>query len=145
MLMQQLNQYPIIHEQKVAWGDMDAFGHVNNVIYYRYIESARIHYFEQLNILNKEFNTVVASNQCSYIKPVFYPDTLKIGVRIDELRNSAFRMHYSLYSVQQNQIVANAEAVVVCVDKVEMKKILMPQNLRDRIIEIEKTVGRDLI
>ena len=37
-----LADYPIVFEQRVAWGDMDAFGHVNNVIYYRYIESARL-------------------------------------------------------------------------------------------------------
>ena len=40
--MQSLEQYPVILEQPVAWGDMDAFGHVNNVMYYRYIESARL-------------------------------------------------------------------------------------------------------
>lgn len=44
--MLELSNYPIVYEQKVAWGDMDAFGHVNNVQYYRYIESARIAYFD---------------------------------------------------------------------------------------------------
>lgn len=66
-------------EQKVAWGDMDAFGHVNNVIYYRYIESARIEYFNQLNLFSHAINTVVASSQCQYLKPVVYPDTLHIA------------------------------------------------------------------
>lgn len=143
--MDALIQYPIIYEQKVVWGDMDAFGHVNNVIYYRYIESARIYYFDQLDILAENINTVVASNQCSYIRPVVYPDTLKIGVRIEELRNSAFRMHYCLYSEQQNQVVASAEAVVVCVDKINMKKTALPQHTRARIIQLEKTAGRDLL
>ena len=41
-MMNELVQYPVIHEQAVAWGDMDAFGHVNNVLYYRYIESSLI-------------------------------------------------------------------------------------------------------
>ena len=72
--MEDLNQYPVIYEQQVAWGDMDAFGHVNNVIYYRYMESARIAYFDELNILSQDVNTVVATNQCKYIKPMFYPD-----------------------------------------------------------------------
>ena len=47
--MKELSVYPIIHQQTVAWGDMDAFGHVNNVQYYRYIESARIAYLMALN------------------------------------------------------------------------------------------------
>ena len=96
--MNELAQYPVIHEQAVAWGDMDAFGHVNNVLYYRYIESARIRYLDALNIFDEKIYTVVASNQCKYLSPVFYPDTLKIGARVEEIRNSAFRMSYLLWS-----------------------------------------------
>lgn len=48
--MSELKQYPVIYEQTVAWGDMDAFGHVNNAMYYRYVESARLAY---LGILDK--------------------------------------------------------------------------------------------
>ena len=48
--MKELSVYPVIYDQKVAWGDMDAFGHVNNVQYYRYIESSRILYMENVNI-----------------------------------------------------------------------------------------------
>lgn len=51
--MKELNQHPVIHEQAVAWGDMDAFGHVNNVLYYRYIESARIKYMDILDFLQQ--------------------------------------------------------------------------------------------
>ena len=52
--MQELSIYPVVHEQTVAWGDMDAFGHVNNVQYYRYIESARIAYLMVLNIFEND-------------------------------------------------------------------------------------------
>lgn len=75
--MIELAEYPVIYEQKVAWGDMDAFGHVNNAVYYRYIESARICYFEELNIFQQDIYTVVASSQCQYLRPLFYPDQLK--------------------------------------------------------------------
>ena len=61
--MKELSVYPIIHQQTVAWGDMDAFGHVNNVQYYRYIESARIAYLMALNIFDQDILTVVASSQ----------------------------------------------------------------------------------
>ncbi|WP_111861008.1 acyl-CoA thioesterase [Acinetobacter sp. CFCC 10889] len=136
--MFELSRYPIVYEQKVAWGDMDAFGHVNNVQYYRYIESARIEYFDALNVFAEDILTVVASSQCKYLKPVFYPDQLKIYTRTEEMRNSAIRMHYVLWSAQQNQIVAEGEAVVVFVDKVAMKKASIPDVLRQRIIDLEK-------
>lgn len=142
--MLELSNYPIVYEQKVAWGDMDAFGHVNNVQYYRYIESARIAYFDALNVLAEDILTVVASNQCKYLKPVFYPDQLKIYTRIEEMRNSAIRMHYVLYSMQQNQVVAEGEAVVVFVDKIEMKKTTIPVILRQKIIDLENQSGNNL-
>ncbi|ENV17844.1 acyl-CoA thioesterase [Acinetobacter guillouiae] len=142
--MNPLTQFPIVYEQKVAWGDMDAFGHVNNVMYYRYIESARIEYFDRLNVFDQDVLTVVASSQCKYLKPVFYPDVLHIGARVEEMRNSAIRMHYVLFSQQQQQIVADGEAVIVFVDKVAMKKALIPQQLRKIIIDLEATAHNDL-
>jgi len=143
--MKELSVYPVVLQQTVAWGDMDAFGHVNNVQYYRYIESARIAYLMTLNIFDQEILTVVASSQCKYLSPVFYPDVLHIGARIEELRNSAFRMHYVLWSETQQQIVATAEAVMVCVDKNTSKKLNIPDEIRQHIIQLEHSVGHALI
>lgn len=143
--MNHLDTYAVQFEQQVAWGDMDAFGHVNNVMYYRYMESARIEYFDRLNIFSYSVNTVVASSQCQYLKPVFYPDTLYIGAKVVELRNSAFRMEYCLLSKSQNAVVALGEAVVVCVDQIEMKKTAIPEEIRQGIIDLEISVGNQLI
>lgn len=142
--MIELAEYPVIYEQKVAWGDMDAFGHVNNAVYYRYIESARICYFEELNIFQQDIYTVVASSQCQYLRPLFYPDQLKIGARVEELRSSAIRMSYILWSGQQQNIAARGEAVIVCVDKLNLQKIPMPENIRQNIKEIEWRVQHDI-
>ncbi|TCB48489.1 acyl-CoA thioesterase [Acinetobacter sp. ANC 4779] len=136
-----LSDYPVIHEQPVAWGDMDAFGHVNNVMYYRYIESARIRYMDELNIFQQDVYTVVASNQCKYIRPVFYPDQLKIGARVEEMRNSALRMSYLLWSEAQQTVVAWGEAVIVCVNKENMNKTEIPVVIRKKVTEIELTVN----
>ena len=142
--MIKLVEYPGIYEQKVAWGDMDAFGHVNNAVYYRYIESARICYFEELNIFQQDIYTVVASSQCQYLRPLFYPDQLKIGARVEEMRSSAIRMSYILWSGQQQNIAARGEAVIVCVDKLNLQKIPMPENIRQNIKEIEWRVQHDI-
>lgn len=140
----QLTDYPVIYQQVVAWGDMDALGHVNNVMYYRYIESARIHYMDQIRMMQQSFSTVVASNQCKYMRPAFYPDTLKIGVRVEEIRNSAFRMHYLLWSEQQQAVVASAEAIMVCVNSESMQKMPLPESIRQRILTLENSVGHYL-
>ena len=139
--MQSLAQYPVILDQRVAWGDMDAFGHVNNVMYYRYIESARLLYLERLNILMGALVTVVATNQCRYLKPVVYPDQLKIGTRIDEIGRTSFKMSYILWSEQQQSIVATSEAVLVCINKHSGEKMEIPEDIQKIIRELENTVG----
>lgn len=142
--MNALASYPVIHQQTVAWGDMDAFGHVNNVQYYRYMESARISYLNALNIFEQHMVTVVASSQCQYLSPVFYPDVLQVGARIEELRNRAFRMHYVLWSEAQNKVVATGEAVLVCLDKNSSEKVHIPADIRDKILHLESAVGHQL-
>ena len=139
-----LSDYPIVHIQPVAWGDMDAFGHVNNVLYYRYMESARIRYMDELNIFQHDVYTVVASNQCKYIRPVFYPDQLKIGARVEEMRNSALRMSYLLWSEQQQAIGALGEAVMVCMDKENMLKLPIPEIIRQKVTKIELMVNHQI-
>ena len=50
MMEKLLADYPVVVETPVAWGEMDAFGHVNNIVYFRYFETARIAYFEKLDV-----------------------------------------------------------------------------------------------
>ncbi|MEB3766810.1 thioesterase family protein [Acinetobacter sp. MD2] len=135
--MTHLADFPIVFNQNVAWGDMDAFGHVNNVVYYRYIESARIEYLTHLDLFNEPLYGVVASSQCQYLKPVFFPDQLKIAARVVEMRQSAIRMSYVLWSQQQQSIVATGEAVVVFVDQEQLKKTAIPESIRQKIIDLE--------
>jgi acyl-CoA thioester hydrolase len=132
------NKNAFLYKQAVAWGDMDAFGHVNNVVYYRYVESARIAYLDQIKILDYPIHIVVASSRCKYLSPVIYPDTLKIKVDILEIRNSAFSMGYTLWSEVQQKNVAEAEAVIVCVSPDNMKKVDIPNELKEKLFLLKK-------
>lgn len=70
---------------------------------------------------------------------------LHVGARVEEIRNSAIRMHYVLYSTQQQAIVADGEAVIVFVDKLEMKKTLIPERARQAILDLENSVQNHLM
>ncbi|MFB2538438.1 MULTISPECIES: acyl-CoA thioesterase [unclassified Acinetobacter] len=135
--------FAVIHNQVVAWGDMDAFGHVNNVDYYRYIENARLAYYEALGLKLDDVITVILSSQCRYIKAVVYPDTLYIGAKTVKLGTSSFVMNYSLYSTAQQDLVATGEAVIVTLDA-QQQKIAIPQALREKIIALESKVANHL-
>lgn len=139
-----LSDYPLHFQQTVAWGDMDAFGHVNNVMYYRYFESARIEYLEQFNIFNYDVITVISKSDCRYLSPVFYPDQLVVATRVEEIRNSAMRMRYTLFSQSQNKVVADGEAVIVVLDAKTNGKVAIPDAFKQKVIDFEKQAGHEV-
>ncbi|MEJ6067776.1 acyl-CoA thioesterase [Psychrobacter sp. 16-Bac2893] len=112
-----MHGFAVIYSQQVEWGDMDSFGHVNNVVYYTYAQNARIHYNSQLNLFNEKTFSVMAASSCQYFKPVVYPDTLWIGVRIKKIGNASLIHEYTYYSTSMNTIVASGESVLVYLDK----------------------------
>ena len=90
-----LKGFAVIYEQKVEWGDMDAFNHVNNVVYYNYAQRARIHYLEQVDMFNLQTHTVIASSSCQYLNSVTFPDVLWIGIRAKKIGNTIFEAKIS--------------------------------------------------
>ncbi|GAA0323426.1 acyl-CoA thioesterase [Psychrobacter aestuarii] len=136
-----LHDYPVIHTQLMQWGEMDAFNHLNNVVYYRYAESARIAYLQALGMFDGSMVTVLAQSSCQYMRPVTYPDTLLIGVRCQRLGTTSITMGYSYYSTAQQAIVATAEAVVVRLDSNAAHKLPWSDDERQAVIELERSVG----
>lgn len=136
-----LAHYPVIHHQPIHWGEMDAFNHLNNVVYYRYAESARIGYLQTLGMFDGSMVTVLAQSSCQYLRPVTYPDTLLLGVRCQRLGNTSIVMEYSYYSTAQDTIVATAEAVVVRLDSDEKRKLPWTEEERTRLLALEAKVG----
>ncbi len=122
-----LQDFAVIYEQPVEWGDMDAFGHVNNVVYYDYAQRARIHYLRQLNLFNATGYNVLAASSCQYLLPVVYPDTLLIGVRAKKIGNTSLTNEYVYFSQQQQAVVTTAESVIVFLDEQGKEK----RNLTD--------------
>ena len=137
----ELAHYPVIHRQPIQWGEMDAFSHLNNVVYYRYAESARIAYLQTLGMFDGSMVTVLAQSSCQYLRPVTYPDTLLLGVRCQRLGTTSITMEYRYYSTVQAAIVATAEAVVVRLDSGGKNKLPWTIEERERLLALETAVG----
>ncbi len=138
---EELAHYPIIHQQPIHWGEMDAFNHLNNVVYYRYAESARIGYLKALGMFDGNMVTVLAQSSCQYLRPVIFPDTLLLGVRCQRLGTTSIVIEYSYYSTAQAAIVATAEAVVVRLDSNGQDKKPWTDEERERLLALEATFG----
>jgi acyl-CoA thioester hydrolase len=139
-----LKAYPVIVEIPVAWGEMDALRHINNVVYFRYFENARIAYFEKIKFWEFMNNTgigpILASTKCKYIAPLTFPDTVLVGTRTSEIKEDRFVMEYGLVSKRLQRIAAKGEAVLVTYNYHEKKKAPVPEALRRIISEIEASV-----
>ena len=133
-----MHGFAVIYSQQVEWGDMDSFGHVNNVVYYTYAQNARIHYNSQLNLFNKKTFSVMAASSCQYFKPVIYPDTLWIGVRIKKIGNASLIHEYTYYSTAMNTIVASGESVLVYLDKATGQKKNIDDTKKAAISDFER-------
>jgi len=137
----ELAHYPIIHHQPIHWGEMDAFKHLNNVVFYRYAESARIGYLQALGMFDGSMVTVLAQSSCQYLRPVTYPDTLLLGVRCQRLGHTSIVIEYSYYSCAQKVIVATADAVIVRLDSDGKDKLPWTNEERERLVALEASVG----
>ena len=130
---QLLETYPAKLKLSVAWGQMDAFGHVNNTVYFRYFESARIQYFEDLKLegFMKEggIGPILAHTSCQFLKPLTFPDEILVGTKVLSVGRSSFIMEHKIVSDRLGE-VAKGEAVVVMVDYVKGEKVMLPDELK---------------
>ncbi|MDO6619686.1 acyl-CoA thioesterase [Shewanella sp. 10N.286.51.B2] len=110
-------QNSIITEIPVAWGEMDALNHVNNAVYFRYFETARIDFFSQINMMKELKETsvgpVLSETQAKFKRPVTFPDTLLVGITISDIKQDRFMMHYRVFSKAQQAITTTGSAKVV--------------------------------
>ena len=138
--------YPVTLTLRVAWGDMDAFQHVNNTVYFRYFESARIAYLEQLQVADfmrgRGVGPILHSVNCRFRLPVTYPDTVVVGVRVTQLGIDRFVMEQVLVSEQHQKIAAQGEAITVTYDYDQQCKAPIPPLVLARITALEATVGQ---
>jgi acyl-CoA thioester hydrolase len=123
----------LVYVEKIAvrWGDMDAMGHVNNTVYFRYMEQARIGWFESLLPRGEAWNTVsivIVNASCNFRKPINYPGTVEVKVFAGEPGGSSVETFYEL--ALNDERYADGAAKVVFVDAEKQKPLRIPDNIR---------------
>jgi len=120
-----------VHQKtfNIAWGDMDALGHVNNARYFDYFQEARIEWLQgiKLDMVQKQ-GPVVIHVACTFLKAVVYPATLTIKSSIHSLGRSSLVMDHDLF--QGEELMAQGTSKVVWVDYVANKSIPLPEEIR---------------
>ncbi len=120
--------------QPVQWGDMDMLGHVNNVIFFRYVESGRIAYFDQMLGNNPDIwggeGPILADIQCRFIKQLRYPAQLEIGTRTVKFGSRSLMLECAIFSKDGDTPVATSRGAVVWFNYSEQRAATVPESLR---------------
>jgi len=136
-----LKDYPVVETTLVAWGDMDANHHVNNVTYFRYIEHARLKYFHEIGFLQHQRETgigpILAWADCRFRRPLEYPDTVSIGASIRDIQADRFVIHSVIVSHAKRALAAEGQQRTVIYDYRNHHKADLPEVIRQRIEALE--------
>ena len=133
--------YPVVIEIPVAWGEMDAYGHVNNAVYFRWFESARIAYFDRIGLHETKdrdgVGPILASTRCRFRLPLAYPDTVSVGAAVPELGGDRFTMLYRVVSQRHHRLAAEGDGLVVTYDYERAVKAPVPDEVAAAIERLE--------
>lgn len=144
MLDDLLANFPVKLDWPVQWGDQDAFGHVNNTVYFRWCESARVAWLEKLGLGEwmrpTTIGPILAKIECNYKRQLHFPDTVRIGTRITKLGRTSLTMEHAIVSLAQNAIVAESISVIVVFNYQTQRPTAIPEEVRRLIEAVESRV-----
>ena len=128
----------LVHTESmpIRWGDIDALGHVNNTIYFRYMEQARISWFDAIDVHTgiKGQGPVIVNASCTYLRELVYPGKVEIKAYVGELGRSSIQTYYELRpDYGGDKIYAEGAAKIVWVDYERGKSVPLPDGLRKLI------------
>ncbi|MGE0874489.1 MAG: acyl-CoA thioesterase [Burkholderiales bacterium] len=119
----------------IRWGDMDAMGHVNNTVYFRYMEQSRISWVDTLipRVAGRASGIVIVNASCTFRRPMTYPGTVEVKLLIGALGGSSVPTYYEMRVDDDPALFAEGAAVVVFIDMQKQTPIRIPDPIRRRL------------
>ena len=146
MTHEELSGYPVVIQIPVQWGDMDAYGHVNNTVYFRFFESARIAYLERCGFVQSyeraRIGAILHSTSCRFRRPLTHPDEIQVGGRVTDMGADRFTMAYRIVSGAQGAVAADGTGLIVSFDYRKETKVPLPEDVRAGIERLERNATR---
>ena len=135
-----MDHFPVKLPLRIDWSEMDLFGHVNNVSYFKYIQASRVNYWE-ISLLTSVFDEqkigpILLSTGCQFIKPLFYPGNIVVESRVEFIKNTSFGIHHRILN-DKDEIAAEAHDVIVTYDFSKNEKVLISDHFRSAVERIE--------
>jgi acyl-CoA thioester hydrolase len=121
------------------WADNDAYGHVNNTVYYEWFDSAVNAWMVDegiLDIANGDPIAVVVETRCTYATPLEFPQLVEVGLSVAELGRSSIRYRIGIFAEGSDGAAAEGEFVHVVVDRATRRPADIPAAWREKLAKI---------
>ncbi len=132
--------FPSTLTLRIDWSELDYFGHVNNVSFFKYIQAARVHYWDMVGITQTHRETnmgpMLVSCKCDFKQPLFFPGNVTIRSRVEFIKNTSFGINHQLVD-DKGTIAAEAQDVMVLFDFNKNEKVLFSPALKAVIEKLE--------
>jgi acyl-CoA thioester hydrolase len=136
-----LREFPIVIRLPIQWSDLDVYGHVNNVVYLKWFEAARIAYATRVGVevlaRDHGVGAILMSVTCNYLRPLAYPGDVLSAVRITRLTIGAVHLKYVIANARTGVPVADGSSDAVLYDYAADRPISVPDHIRAAVESLE--------
>lgn len=132
--LKQRHQFSFFFHIQTRWADNDIYGHVNNVTYYSYFDTAANSLLIQkagFDIHHSEMIGLVVESTCTFMQELSFPEIIEVGVAIGKIGNSSLRYELAIFKQGQTQAAAQGHMIHVFVDRVHRKSTSIPQPFKE--------------
>jgi acyl-CoA thioester hydrolase len=136
-----MDDYSTMIQLRIDWSEIDLFGHVNNLAIMKYVQAARVNFLEEIGLMQLQSHTkigpILASTCCQFRKPLFYPGQVTVFSKVDSIGNTSFEIQHVILN-ENNEIAAQGKDIIVFFDFIKSKKLLIPDQLKEKIENLKR-------
>jgi len=122
---------------RIDWSELDVFGHVNNVAFHKYAQTARLNFVDVIGLMElhktQNIGFMVAETNCQFKKELLFPGNIQIQTKIDFVKNTSFALEHTMTN-DAGDLVAIAKDVLVAFDFAKKEKCLIPSEIKSNFI-----------
>ena len=135
-----MEAFPVKLQIRLDWSEMDMFGHINNVSYFKYIQASRVNYWDAIGLSQlfqeTKVGAILASTSCNFLKELHYPGNITVQVKPDFIKNTSFGLHHQILN-EKGEVAAEAKDVLVMFDFMKNEKVAIPEEIRSGIEKLQ--------
>jgi acyl-CoA thioester hydrolase len=128
--------FPITLQLRLDWSEMDMFGHINNISFFKYLQASRVNFWETVGLTKwheqEKIGAMLASASCNFIAPLHYPGKITIQSRTAYIKNTSFGFHHQILN-SEGVVCAEGEDTMVLYDFNKNTKVQIPDHLRQKL------------